>query len=327
MNERYELLPIKEKSHFQIRALIDMPEHGVKAGDLGGIIKKEGSLPQFGTGWVEEGSSVIGFSIVMSGHVKGNSKINIRGEIACTEIDASTLKGKVNIKGDIRLKNVQMQNGGLSGKGEITDSILKDLAFRGNFTLANVEVKLRYKTTHYITGDTKWENVKINGDELYINANTEFSNVNIIQERQNYNSGKLDIRADTVLKNVTFGEACHTMKIGDFRKKRREPCSIISEQGITIQAVDFYIDNTHIKDEVEILSGQFHAIDSTLSGNVQVLRNVSLENCRLSELAVIDGGTFRNQFASMLGDRQVYEVKDAVLTGDEKLDFMEIVNN
>ena len=66
--KRYELLQndtIKScgKTLYRIRALIDMPEHDVNTGDLGGYIASEDQLKQTGTGWVYPNARVCGGTI------------------------------------------------------------------------------------------------------------------------------------------------------------------------------------------------------------------------------------------------------------------------
>ena len=44
----------------RIRALLDIQRHGVKAGDLGGLIEKENNLSQDGNAWVYGNAKVYG---------------------------------------------------------------------------------------------------------------------------------------------------------------------------------------------------------------------------------------------------------------------------
>jgi carbonic anhydrase/acetyltransferase-like protein (isoleucine patch superfamily) len=48
----------------RIRALIDIPEHDVKAGDLGGWIEAERNLSQKGAAWVADSALVTGAALV-----------------------------------------------------------------------------------------------------------------------------------------------------------------------------------------------------------------------------------------------------------------------
>lgn len=54
----------------RIRALIDIPEHDVKAGDLGGWIEAESNLSQKGAAWVTDSACVTG-----KARVSGNARI------------------------------------------------------------------------------------------------------------------------------------------------------------------------------------------------------------------------------------------------------------
>jgi tetrahydrodipicolinate N-succinyltransferase len=57
--KKYELLPLEDgKTLHRIRALRDIPERGVKAGDLGGWIESEANLSHDGTCWVSDSARV-----------------------------------------------------------------------------------------------------------------------------------------------------------------------------------------------------------------------------------------------------------------------------
>ena len=58
---KYELTTTKnEQGLFQIRALRDIPRHGVKKGDLGGWAASEYNLSQYGDAWVSGNARVFG---------------------------------------------------------------------------------------------------------------------------------------------------------------------------------------------------------------------------------------------------------------------------
>lgn len=84
----------------RIRALIDIPRHGVKAGDLGGYVEDESNLSQDGDCWITgsakvyEGAKVVGNAIV-------RDKYNIYGgAVIGGDID---LHGKGYIFGNVKL--------------------------------------------------------------------------------------------------------------------------------------------------------------------------------------------------------------------------------
>lgn len=67
--KKYELTDktkvIADVTLHRIRALIDIPEHNVKAGDLGGWIEAERNLSQKGAAWVADSARVMGSAWVM----------------------------------------------------------------------------------------------------------------------------------------------------------------------------------------------------------------------------------------------------------------------
>ena len=96
--KRYELLPAEtEGIHaglHRIRALVDIPQHGVRAGDPGGLIKSEDNLRQDGTGWVRE-RGVIWGGVIWGGVIWG-------GVIRGGDIWGGVIRGGVIRGGDIR---------------------------------------------------------------------------------------------------------------------------------------------------------------------------------------------------------------------------------
>ena len=81
--EKYELVGEPRRHHNgyyylrRIRALRDIPEYGVKAGDLGGWIGHVGNLSQEGSCWVAEEAEVYG-----DAKVYGNAYVFGRAEIS-----------------------------------------------------------------------------------------------------------------------------------------------------------------------------------------------------------------------------------------------------
>jgi hypothetical protein len=74
--KKYEMTENKNGNLTQIRALIDIPLVGVKAGDLGGWIEKEENLSHEGDCWVSGNGCVSGNGRVYeNGCVSGNADI------------------------------------------------------------------------------------------------------------------------------------------------------------------------------------------------------------------------------------------------------------
>jgi hypothetical protein len=91
----------------RIRALKDLPEHRVKAGDLGGWLQYDNNLSHTGQCWVADDSVVTGDSkIEGSSLICGNSIIDgkcyIRGYV---NIENSRLRGGVTVTGGARIRD------------------------------------------------------------------------------------------------------------------------------------------------------------------------------------------------------------------------------
>ena len=87
----------------RIRALRDIPRHGVKAGDLGGLIEKENNLSQDGDAWIFDDACVYGDAevygkawVFCDAEVSGNAKVYGK---AAVYGDAEVF-GNANVSGD-----------------------------------------------------------------------------------------------------------------------------------------------------------------------------------------------------------------------------------
>ena len=81
----------------RIRALRDIPRHGVKAGDLGGLIEKENNLSQDGDAWISDDARVSGNACVF-GYACVHNNARIYG-YACVSGDAKIF-GNACVLGD-----------------------------------------------------------------------------------------------------------------------------------------------------------------------------------------------------------------------------------
>jgi len=108
----------------RIRALMDIPEHGVKSGDLGGWIEKIRNLSRDGSCWVKDEAFVYGDAKVLdSSLIHGNAQIFGKSEIQ----GCSTISGDADISERTIVKNSDI--GGkvvISGDVYIQDSVLMD---------------------------------------------------------------------------------------------------------------------------------------------------------------------------------------------------------
>ena len=81
----------------RIRALRDIPRHGVKAGDLGGLVEEENNLSQDGDAWISDDARVSGNACVF-GYACVHDNARIYG-YACVSGDAKIF-GNTCVSGD-----------------------------------------------------------------------------------------------------------------------------------------------------------------------------------------------------------------------------------
>lgn len=176
MSKKYQL--IRAIKGYDIKALIDIPRHGVKAGDLGGFVTGEHNLSQEGDCWIQEGSSIAdnasitgnaivcndsvvcdnarisGDAVVKNSVVWGHASVTDNAVVTqCRLREASTvrgnshiqclfLKGNCDLHGNTRIILEGFTNLGIRLQGEFTE---KDYLFQGPDTLTG-NWSLAFKT-------------------------------------------------------------------------------------------------------------------------------------------------------------------------------------
>lgn len=125
-------IPVKIR---RIQALIDIPEHNVKAGDIGGFVSSKTNLSHEGTCWIADDAIVYKYATVtenalISGHatimnrfkrsflnIRGNVKITDEAEVAIMgkdfkrDVNVMSIDGRTRIMDNAKLYNVREING------------------------------------------------------------------------------------------------------------------------------------------------------------------------------------------------------------------------
>lgn len=108
--KKYELTDktkvIADVTLHRIRALIDIPEHNVKAGDLGGWIEAERNLSQKGAAWVADSARVMDSARVtdtalVMGSAWVTGKARVMGEALV--MDSARVTGKARVMDSARV--------------------------------------------------------------------------------------------------------------------------------------------------------------------------------------------------------------------------------
>lgn len=124
MSKKYELTSLNS-GVYQIKALIDIPRHGVKAGDLGGLVGSDRNLSQEGDCWIEESS-------VASGHSYVDGNAIVRGQ--------SGVLNQARVSGNSVVEKCKVWNNSIiRDNAVVVNSILYwNSIVRGNTHIQNV---------------------------------------------------------------------------------------------------------------------------------------------------------------------------------------------
>lgn len=157
----------------QIKALLDIPLHGIKKGDLGGW-SNDGGLSQSGFCWISPSavlinSTVTGDTLVNEGLIE-NSKVEAQ-KIACSWMKESTIDGKrvVIDRRSLLEKTTIRTDGGVkvTGVSELknvkifaSDVYIDSASILDSFTIRGTKIT--------VTKKSKISGGKIEGDSIYI---------------------------------------------------------------------------------------------------------------------------------------------------------------
>lgn len=300
--KKYGLLLPSKKGAFQIRALVDIPEHGVKAGDIGGWIHGEHNLPHEHNGWVDKTSSVNHDAVVYDGlvqmdsHLFGTAKL-IKGEISTTQ-----LEGDVRVDGNISVLNSTIINGELTGEGNIVDSILGNVSLKGHYVLSNVSVKAKEELICH--AKQVWSNVEIYTRSGKIEKDLEMRDtVGMFQS--------LNVFENSLLDYVTISNPSLSLTLGD--SDVREGYSKIvgdsNEAPVHIFADVLYMLSSWIKGNV-VVSGKLKMDESVIEDFADVNVLGMMKNTRVSDCAIVQAE-----------DEDYTKLVDLYLTGDDTYIF------
>ena len=147
---------LTSKILYQLEALRDIPEHGVKAGDLGGFIDLKAKLSHEGSCWIAENAIVSGkVKVIGDAYISGNATVTSVGARA-----AITVKDNVRIGGDATVRQVGFP------LGERDDLVISENAqIFGNTIIINISLVTGnakiHGNTHVMHGATIKDNAEI----------------------------------------------------------------------------------------------------------------------------------------------------------------------
>lgn len=197
--KKYEILmdqPLSlegQPTLYRIRALKNLPSHGVEAGDYGGWIENETNLSQDGQAWIKDcamaycGAYVSG-SALLSGYANvsldseicGQAKISDHAKVTKTDVggnseisgnavvDSSTISGGSKVTEFARVMKSNLLNStSVRGKSSVTSSTLHDCIVEGESIIADSQIGVGSHVNHAtVDQSTIADYVEVSGDSL-----------------------------------------------------------------------------------------------------------------------------------------------------------------
>lgn len=131
MSKKYELQRERGQLNFRIKALRDIPRHGVRAGDLGGTVACEYNLSQDGDCWIGYDACAFNMSRIEDNAFLGGRSVSR---------DFSLLKDNAVARGDTRLRDYTEMSSYAQTRGKV---FLRNNARMTGHSFATGEVFLR----------------------------------------------------------------------------------------------------------------------------------------------------------------------------------------
>ncbi|AJD93205.1 hypothetical protein JMA_38870 (plasmid) [Jeotgalibacillus malaysiensis] len=278
MKKRYETIRQYKEKYLQIKALVDMPEHCVSKGDLGGYIEKEENLPQEGTGWISEDSVVAQNAVVWGGLISGGSVIIEDALIQDGMISGCKIKGKSVISANPILTDCTLENVEITSRSAITKTTLNNVHIDSQVSLQQVTILAKEKVE--LKSVSRWEKVMLTVDSAVVKHPCELSSVVVMAE-------SFSIECNTKIKDCSFNVK-KAIRIGGNKKIKNKEVTIegTEEKPVNIKAESITINASRIHGDLHS-KGYLYLTFSLIETHAKVRMSGSLSNSSVREMAQI----------------------------------------
>lgn len=130
----------------QIYALVDIPEHGVKKGSIGGYIESENNLSHEESCWLREDAEVSGESVVRENAIVDSESV-IRGRSLIgkdVKVENNSVIDNSTILNGVKVNNAAIDRSHLTGAVVVIDGLLHYAKVEGAETASGVGVHLSH---------------------------------------------------------------------------------------------------------------------------------------------------------------------------------------
>lgn len=277
---RYSMNEVSRTKFSRITALVDMPEHGVKAGDMGGIIESEFNLPQDGTGWIDDSSSISELCQVKAGLVCESSNLEGNVIIEGGRIEDSFMIGNLVVSGDTLIKDCEIFTIPFS-QSKIESSVLESVNTKGECHIEQSKIRAARRFTTEKTLTVVKSDVYINIGKAkslsLINSSLRTKRLTAF-EPLHLENGIIEAE-----RRLFISDESHSLS----NKDAKTMIKGFAENPIEIKGENIKLTNSNLLDAVKV-TGDIHLYDSTISGSATLeMKKADIFDSTISELATV----------------------------------------
>lgn len=298
--KKYEMIP--EGDLFRIRALIDMPEYGVKIGDVGGIIEAEQNLAQFGNGWICSTAKVIQSAVVVDAYIRSGSTVSGRSHVVMGVVSGSKIMGNTKIEADIQIHESTIQNCTLFGDGEIRESKLSNCTFNSNVQFFNCTIHAELSLFSRGGGTLSLRHTEINIEEGNIIHSVDMERVQLRTK-----TFKVEHRLFMQDAHIQYRDKIWVVRLG---VNLRTEIQGEKDNPIQLKGKNLMIDDSLIKGGM-VLSGNFEIRSSKIVG----IHHIDMNKAYIQDSKILDCVTIKQTLP------RVQLIVDKIFEGDMTIDY------
>lgn len=200
--------PGAKRTVYRLKAIRDIPEHGVKKGDLGGLVSHYNNLSQEGSCWIDYHATVVG-----KVYIKEDVYITGTALVLCDwRGSAINLTGSVEVYGNARIYvSGTSVDSRISGNAKFFDD-----SVTGNLLVGkdNIEIfgSARIKHAAEVSGTSKIHGKAIVEKNAVVKGDSNLSGDSVVQEEAQVTSlilhGKAQIGRGEEVEGGTFEDEC-----------------------------------------------------------------------------------------------------------------------
>lgn len=278
--KRYSMTKVPRTTFSRITALVDMPEHGVKAGDIGGLIESEFNLPQDGTGWVDDSSSVSDLCQVKAGLICDSSNLEENVIVEGGKIEDSFVTGNLVISGDTVIKDCEIMTATVR-QSEIKSSSLENIKniYECHIEESKICSRRRFTSDDILTiikskidiGSGRAKKLTLINSTLMTKSFSSHEPIHI-------ENAVLDIRL-----KLYVSDESHSLS----NKHSKTMIKGLVEKPIEMRGSDIKMTNSYLLDAVKV-TGDIHVHNSKISGiAILEMKKADMYDCSFSEMATV----------------------------------------